>query len=186
MRRLHFVVTAGALALAGCASDDYSLAYRNPYHYQLTSPGAQFAALSPPVQNAIRAEAGMAEIAEISRDPASGRVDVYFVNEAIFPPLHIAPDGSVLGPSGHLVAVGASADDTQKVTGGAAANVLPGDLPVPVSETLRKNSPDAEIERISKEVWGSRSMYIITFKDSRAHPKLYILADGTILNQAPK
>ena len=185
MRRLHFLMVAGVLAVAGCVSDD-SLSERNPYRYPLTSPGAQFAALSPPVQNAIRAEAGPAEIAEIHRDPISGRVDVYFVNSAIFPTLHIAADGSVLGPGGELIAVGAPAEDIQRVTGGAAGSVLITDLPPAVSAALRQNAPGAEIERISREVWGNRPMYIITFKDTHAHPKLYILSDGTVVTQGPK
>jgi hypothetical protein len=185
MRRCPLILVLGALALAGCASEDAALLPRYPYLNPLVSPGAQFAALSPPVQNAIRAETGTAEIAEIHKDPGTGRVDVYFVNDAIFPPLHIAPDGSVLGPSGYLIAIGAGSDDTHRITGGAAA-VPPRDLPAAVSTTLRQTAPGAEVARITRELWGDRPIFIITFKDETAHPKLYIRSDGTVLTQGAK
>src|SRR5262245_4155537 len=90
------------LSLAGCVgSHDTHLAEtKTPYTKPLLSPGAQFATLPPPVQNAVRAQAGIQEITRIVKDTSSGQTvyKIYFSGGEVFPPLYVAPDGSVLHP----------------------------------------------------------------------------------------
>ncbi len=157
----------------------------DPYHFPLSSPGSQFASLTPPVQNAIRAQVGGAQISQIIKDPVTGRVDVYFVNDALFPPLHVARDGSILGPD-LSVAVGAPRDESVALVGGPIAELKPADLPQRVSDTVRQKAPGAAIEHISKETWGNQPVYIITFRSGSKQPRLYISSDGTVVHQVPK
>ena len=46
--------------------------------------------------------------------------------------------------------------------------------------------PGAAIAHISKETWGDRVVYIFAFTDEAHHPRLYLAADGTVLNEGPK
>jgi hypothetical protein len=141
--------------------------------------------LPPPVQNAIRAQVGGAEIADIQRDASSGVVTVYFRNAAAYAPLRISPDGSVLG-YGRRVAVGAAGDDLAGVSGTASSGIALADLPGEVHATVRKNWPGAEIIKISKETWGNQVTYIISFKDEARYPRVYVRSDGTIMSHGPK
>ena len=86
--------------LAGCATktETQKAEDKTPYHRPLTSLGAKFGALPPAVQSTVLAEAGGAEITDALRDTSSGRVvyKIYFRDPDVFPPLFVAPDGSVL------------------------------------------------------------------------------------------
>src|SRR5262244_1574702 len=90
------------LLLAGCVGSHGNSKEQPKTHYTrpLLSPGAQFATLPPPVQNAVRAQAGIQEITHITKDTSSGQVvyKIYFSEGQIFPPLYVAADGSVLHP----------------------------------------------------------------------------------------
>jgi hypothetical protein len=169
--------------LAGCASEhqDGILEYRQRYDKPLASPGAQFAALPPAVQNTIRAETGSAAISKVAKDTSSGRVvyEVHFQNSEFFPPLYIAPDGSVLDPN-FMVAIGAPPDTTSIITGGPVAGVTLNDLPPAVVKTIQRRAPDAQVESIVKEVHGDQTTYAVTFKDG-VHPAMRLASDGTIL-----
>src|SRR5436190_4846009 len=102
--------------LAGCAEDRPAIVYRQP----LTSPGGEFATLPPTVQNSVRAQAGAAEIDQVSKDTSGGApvYEFHFRNAEMFQPLYVAADGSVL-TSNREVAVGASADTIEAATGSA-------------------------------------------------------------------
>src|SRR6266568_4736023 len=84
---------AGALLLGlfGCATGHHHTVedYRQQYGRPLLSPGTQFAALPPAVQNTIRAEAGAADIEDVVKDTSSGHViyQVRFQNSNWFEPL---------------------------------------------------------------------------------------------------
>ena len=84
--------------------------HQTAYDKPLTSPGAKFGALPPVVQRTVLAEAGPAEVVDAVRDTSSGRVvyKIYFRDKDLFPPLYVAPDGSVLNPD-LTVAVSTSA-----------------------------------------------------------------------------
>jgi hypothetical protein len=180
---------AAAAALSACAYrpavGERPALTHDTYNFPLTSPGAQFATLTPPVQKAIRAQVGGAEIRAITKDPVSGLVNVYMVNEALFPTLHVAPDGSILAPD-LTVAVGAPRDESATLVGGSAAGLKPGELPGPVRDTLQQKAPGAPIASISKETWGNQSVYIIVFAPNSGQPRMYIAGDGAVLHQAPK
>jgi hypothetical protein len=187
MKTLCWAVALAGL-LAGCAEPSTSslAEYQERYYQPLVSPGAQFASLPPAVQYTIRAETGGAPLANIVRDTNSGRLvyHVYFEDPDIYPPLIIAPDGSVLNPD-LTVAIGAPRETPGVITGGAVGGITLGDLPPKVVKTIQQHAPDAEVESIAKETRGDQVMYIVTFKHGM-RPALYIAADGTVLRGAAK
>lgn len=164
-------------ALCGCA-DEPLMTYDQP----LNSPGGEFSKLPPAVQNSVRAEAGMAEIEKVIRNP-DGPTAVYeirFRNEAAYPPLYLASDGSVL-TSNLNVAVGASVDSIAVSTGSEASGVKMDDLPPNVVLTIRHQAPTAEVDTISRVNSGNQVFYSVTFKDPTLHSALMIRDDGHLM-----
>ena len=170
------------LSFAGCVGspDNRAAQPRTPYTRPLLSPGAAFATLPPPVQNAVRAQAGIQEIAHITKDTSSGQVvyKIYFSSSEVFPPLYVAADGSVLHPD-LRVAVAAPESST-------GAGLRLADLPPDVLKVVHDRAPDSEIASITKQPWGDRSVYILAFKDDAQHPKLYVTSDGAVFSELPK
>ena len=149
-------------------------ARETPYHKPLTSPGAKFGALPPVVQLTVLAQVGPEPVVDAVRDTSSGRVvyKVYFKDSEIFPPILIAPDGSVLNP-----------DLTVAVKARPGLRVKPADVPPGVKEAIPKRAPAAEVAYITKESWGERTVYVITFKDASHNPKLLLGEDGSVLDE---
>lgn len=183
-------ILALAGLLAGCASHQKTepqIAEEPfPYDRPLVSPGAAFARLPPVVQNTIRAETGGAEITEIVHFTNANQViyKVWFVKNEIYPPLYVGADGSVLGPD-LTVAMGAPADTYTIVSGTESSTLKLSDLmPPPVLKAVQQRAALTDVARLSKQTWGDRAVYIISFKDPARHPTLYISADGTILNES--
>jgi hypothetical protein len=178
----HFAALCLAAMLCGCAGHHpvSTTEYREVYDRPLLSPGAQFAALPPAVQNTIRAEVGGTELLEVFKDtsssPAVYRVD--FENRDLFPPMYIAADGSLLDPD-LSVAIAAPKPATPVIAGGPVTLSL-NDLPPAAVKTIQHAAPDAEVASITKQTKGDQTTYTVTFKD-RAHPALYIGTDGTLL-----
>jgi len=178
-----FVLLAVMMAglLAGCATRESASPEpetprdntRSAYSQPLSTPGSRFASLPQPVRNTVLAEAGMAEITDVKKESKEGRMiyTVYFRDPRVFPPLIVGADGSVLHPD-LTVAVAAPQQ---------SASVSVNDLPVSVSKVLKEKSSDGEVSSIDKETWGDHTVYIVSFKNDAHHPKLYIVADGTIL-----
>jgi len=102
MKSPVFFLVPLAVLLAGCTTPGESeMAQRQTrYHKPLTSPGAKFGALPQIVQLTVLAQVGPEEVVDAVRDTSSGRVvyKIYFRDSEIFPPLYVAPDGSVLNP----------------------------------------------------------------------------------------
>jgi hypothetical protein len=151
----------------------------------LLSPGAQFGALPPPVQNTVIAEAGSEVIWDVVKEDHSGQTVyiIYFENQDIYPPLYVGRDGSVLNPD-LTVAVHApeyKAAALGASLGAATASVKLTDLPSKVLDVVHDQASHSEISSIDKATWGNRVVYIITFKDGAHNPKLYVEADGTLL-----
>jgi len=171
----------------GCAGESSlsTAAYREHYDKHLVSSGTHFAALPPAVQNTVRAQTGSAEIADVEKYKSSGRIiyQIFFQNHALFPPLYVASDGSLLDPN-LMTAIGAPQDTTTFVTGGPVSSVTLNDLPPTVVKSLQRRVPDAEIDSIVKQVHGDQTTYLVTFKD-RIHPALQLDSDGTIPIDAP-
>src|SRR5439155_21137010 len=130
----------------------------------LLSPGAAFATLPPPVQNAVRAQAGIQEITHIAKDTSSGQVvyKIYFSSSEVFPPLYVAADGSVLHPD-LRVAVAA-------LESSSGSGLRLAELPPDVLKAVHDHATNAEITSITKEAWGDRSVYILAFRDDAHHP----------------
>ena len=167
-----------AAILAGCAEQGPLTNYQQP----LTSPGGEFSKLSPVVQNSVRAQAGMAEIDDISKE-TSGNATIYifhFKNAAVYPPLYVAADGSVL-TSNLDVAVGVSADAIQASTGFGSNGIKLSDLPVLVVTTIRSRAPTAEVESVQKIAEENQVYYEVFFKHPQLHPKLTVADDGTVI-----
>jgi hypothetical protein len=151
----------------------------------LLSPGAQFGALPPPVQNTVIAEAGSEVIWDVVKEDHSGQTVyiIYFENQDIYPPLYIGRDGSVLNPD---LTVAVHAPEYKAAAlganlGAATAAVKLTDLPTKVLDVVHDQAAHSEISSIDKATWGNRVVYIITFKDGAHNPKLYVEADGTLL-----
>jgi len=172
-RSLWFV--AIAVALCGCA-DETGMTYQQP----LNSPGGIFASLPPAVQNSVRAEAGTAEIATISKEVAPGVYEFQFRNSGVYPPLYVAADGSVL-TSNLTVAVGASEDSIAASTGNEASGLKMDELPPNVVLTIRHQAPTAEVSSISRLTSENQIFYNVRFKDPLHHPKLLIRDDGKFI-----
>jgi hypothetical protein len=151
-----------------------------PYQRPLLSPGAQFSALPPVVQNTVRAEAGIAQIDRVVKDrtPVGTIYKIYFQHSGVYPPLFVSADGDVLNP-----------DLTIAVPAPAAKQEGPVrlvDLPEEVLKIIADQAPNTEIASIEKQAWGDRSVYIVAFKGDRPNPKLYVRSDGIVLKEIVK
>jgi len=176
MKSHVFGAVALAGLLAGCAThhEARKAEQQTPYHKPLTSLGAKFGALPPVVQSTVLAEAGSAEIVDAFRDTSSGRVvyKIYFRDPDVFPPLFVAPDGSVLNP-----------DLTVAIRAVPGNRVKKSDVPPKVMKVIEEHSPVAGYAAIFRETWGDRVVYIVSFKDEAHFPKLFITTDGMIVDE---
>jgi len=134
------------------------------------------------VQHTVRAQTGGAEIEDIVKDTASGHpvYRIYFKNRRLLPPLYVAADGSILNPD-MSVAVGASRDSVEILTGGASAGLKLGDLPPQVLKTIQQRVPNGEVDRIERQISGDQVVYIISFK-TQSQPPMAVAADGTVVS----
>ena len=177
MKSPVLLVASLAVLLAGCATSDKAkvAAHQTPYQKPLTSPGAKFGALPPIVQRTVLAEVGIGEVVDAVRDTSSGRVvyKVYFRDSAVFPPIYIAPDGSVLNP-----------DLTVAVKAREGTQVKLADVPAKVKDAIPKRAPVTEVSYVTKEAWGPLVVYVVTFKDEAHYPKLLLSEDGTVMDEA--
>ena len=178
MKSHVFGVVWVALLLAGCGTSNKRQIseYQTVYDKPLTSPGAKFGALPPVVQRTVLAEAGPAEVVDAVRDTSAGRVvyKIYFRDKETFPPLFVAPDGSVLNP-----------DLTVAVSAVHGTRVTPAEVPANVMRVIPERAPTADVAYINKETWGGRVVYIVSFKDEAHNPKLFIAVDGTVVDETP-
>ena len=164
--------------LAGCATNSDSVKeaeQKTPYRRPLTSLGAKFGALPPAVQSTVLAEAGSTDITDAIRDTSSGRVvyKIYFRDPNIFPPLFVAPDGSVLNP-----------DLSVAVSARRGTSLKPSDVPRTVMKVIDEHAPLAGYNSISMEKWGDRTIYVVDFKDPAHNPRMFVAADGTIVEES--
>ncbi len=177
MKTQIFAAAACAVLLAGCGTPrpTQKADHETPYHKPLTSVGAKFGALPPVVQATVLAQAGGAEILDAYRDTSSGRVvyKIYFREPDIFPPLFVAPNGSVLNH-----------DLTVAVSAVHGTRVKPADVPPKVMKTIEERAPVSGYSAINKENWGDRLVYIVSFKDEAHNPKLFITSDGVITDES--
>lgn len=177
MKSPVLLVASLAALLAGCASPDKTrtAAHQTPYQKPLNSPGTKFGALPPAVQRTVLAEVGIGEVVDAVRDTSSGRVvyKVYFRDSEIFPPIFIAPDGSVLNP-----------DLTVAVRARPGTLVKLADVPAKVRKAITDKAPAAEVSYINKEAWGPLVVYVVIFKDEAHNPRLAFSEEGTVLDEA--
>jgi hypothetical protein len=164
------------IVLCGCESPQQPkpAEKKTPYNRPLTSLGAKFGALPPTVQATVLAQAGGADIVDANREIRSGQVvyKITFREPEIYPTLLVAPDGSVLNP-----------DLTVAVSAMQGARVKITDVPPPVMKVIDEKGPTTGPSVVNKETWGDRTVYIVSFKDEAHYPKLFIAADGTLLQE---
>jgi hypothetical protein len=177
--KLHVVgAVLVAVLLAGCATSGQrqKAEYQTAYDKPLTSPGAKYGALPPVVQRTVLAEAGPAEVVDAVRDTSAGHVvyKIYFKDKDIYPPLFVAPDGSVLNH-----------DLTIAVSAVRGTRVPLAEVPAKVMKVIPERAPSADVAYINKETWGDRVVYIVTFKDEAHNPKLFVAADGSVVEESP-
>jgi len=179
MKSPFFLAVLAALLLTGCATQNKTQTaaeHQTAYHKPLTSPGARFGALPPVVQLTVLAEAGTEEVVDAVRDTSSGRVvyKIYFRDRELYPPLFIAPDGSVL-----------NADLTVAVNTVHGTRVKGVEVPASVKKAIPEHAPAGEVAYINKESWGGRVVYVVTFKDEAHTPKLLLAEDGSLVEETP-
>ena len=147
---------------------------KTSYNKPLTSLGAKFGALPSAVQSTVLAQAGGADIVDAVREIRSGHVvyKVTFREPEIYPTLLVAPDGSVLNP-----------DLTVAVNAVQGAKIKITDVPAPVVKVIDEKGPTTGPAVIQKETWGDRTVYVVSFKDEAHYPRLFIAADGTLLQE---
>ena len=166
------------LLVGGCATHDkvQPAEHKTAYHKPLTSPGAKFGALPAVVQRTVLAEAGATEVVDAVRDTSSGGVvyKIYFRDSALYPPLFVSPDGSVL-----------NADLTVAVNAVHGTRMKPAEVPATVMKAIPEHAPSSEVAYINAETWGGRVVYVVTFKDEAHNPKLIIASDGTLVEETP-
>jgi hypothetical protein len=180
-----------AVLLTGCATSEKAqvaphetptaekaqvAGHQTPYNHPLTSPGAKFGALPRAVQRTVLAQAGTEGVDDVVRDTTSGNVvyKIYFRDPVHFPPLYVAPDGSVLN---HDLTVAVAAFQGIRLT--------PEEVPATVKKVLQARVPSADVTFVSLETWGSRTIYVVNFKDEEHNPKLFVASDGTVVAESP-
>jgi hypothetical protein len=92
------------ILVAGCAGNRVADENAYPYLEPLVAPGTLLNSLPFAVQHTVRAEAGTAEIYNVDVFPGFDR-EIYrivFRNTALYPPLFVGWDGSVLYPNGQM------------------------------------------------------------------------------------
>ena len=173
---------AVALALvAGCAKhatyvqDSASVAgEKTLYTAPLATAGAKFGALPAVVQNTVRTQVGTTQIYDVRKENHEGHIfyEISFVDSNSWPALLAAPDGSVLNP-----------DLTVAVQAPQPLNpeVKLADLPSEVRKVLQDRPLTAEIACITQEMWGEHTVYVVSFKEDAHRPKMYLVADGTVM-----
>ena len=146
----------------------------------MLSPGAQFAALPPYVQNTVRAQAGIAQFDRVITDqtPTSTVYKIYFQNSGSYPPLYVSANGDVLNPD-YSIAVPA-------VHAAQSGPVKLGDLPEEVVRIVQQQAAHSEISDIEKQPWGDRSVFVFTFKGDHPSSRLYVRSDGLVLKEGSK
>jgi len=177
---LFAALSLGAL-LAGCAYHHDRKADYGVFRKPLLSPGAQFGALPPAVQNTVIAEAGSEVIWDVVKDNKSGQT-VYiitFENRDIYPPLYVARDGSVLNPD--LTVAVQAPEQTSALGINIGERIKLTELPPKVLEVIHEQASRTDISSIDKATWGNRTVFVVTFKEESHYPKLYVEADGTLL-----
>lgn len=176
MKSPVLLVASLAALLGGCATPDktQTTAHQTPYQKPLTSPGAKFSALPVVVQRTVLAEVGAGEVVDAVRDTSSGRVvyKVYFRDSEVFPPIFIAPDGSVLNP-----------DLTVAVPARPGTIVKIADVPEKVRKAITDRGPAAEVSYINKESWGKTVAYVVIFKDEAHNPRIALSEEGKVLDE---
>ena len=55
------------------------------------------------------------------------------------------------------------------------------DLPSEVRKLLQDRPLTAEISTINQEMWGEHTVYVVSFKEDAHRPKMYLIADGTVM-----
>ena len=170
------------VGVVGCATHTEPAHY--PYHQPLSSPGEKFGGLPPAVQKTVRAQVGAADLYDIRKLDASGRVvyEFLFHDHDRYPPLYVASDGSVLYPD-MTVAVAAEEPNIGALSGGAAGGIKFSDLPIAVAHAALEKEPTAEVAFIHKLYLGGNPFYEVSFKNAKRYPKLLIAEDGTLVNE---
>ena len=56
-------------------------------------------------------------------------------------------------------------------------------MPPIVVKVIEEHGPLTGYRSINKELWGDRSVYVVTFKDTAHYPRLFIMADGSLVEE---
>jgi hypothetical protein len=184
MKRFIWSIIPLAVMAAGCASHHAKVQAPPatadnfyPYHKPLSTPGSRFGSLPDVVKSTVLSEAGTVEISDVSREISAGRViyRISFQDAVDYPPIFIGSDGSVLNPD-LTVAIAAPQGPT---------SIKTDDLPLNVLRAIRERAPETEVAGVRMEYWGDHTVYIVSFKKDLLYPKMYVVADGTVLTMAP-
>ena len=146
--------------------------------------GTQLADTPPPVQAAIKREAGMREIADIDKETRSGKT-VYEVE--IKQPdrnyeIHVAEDGTILADSRNPVqGQGTAPDQIDREAGRGANKLMLSDVPPAVQSAIKSAGDPATLKPIQRKVKDGRTIYEVELQKDGRNTRMEIAEDGTVL-----
>lgn len=156
--------------------------------HQIKTASEKFNELPPVVQRTVRAEAPNAEVTGIDRKNWNG-VAVYeieFAHPNKNPRLLVTAGGDLIHDGQAAQGSTPETSSTLRGTGAGATGTPLSALPLRVQEVVRREAPDAEIVRLTREERDGRVIYNFEFKGDDKNPTMRVAADGTIVQRLQK
>ena len=148
----------------------------------------QFNALPAAVQSSIRAQSPNGDIISISKTTDNG-LDAYKVelkDQGRDSTMMVAMDGKVLSTDLPTQPNGMMQDVKKVLTPTGAVGTEFSSLPESVQKTILAHAPQAQISNITRGTDNGRTIYDVSFKDSKANPDIKVADDGTLVQGLQK
>ena len=148
----------------------------------------QFNALPAAVQQTIRAQSPNGDITSIAKTTDNG-VDAYKVeltDQRRNSTMIVARDGKVLSTDLPSQPNGLMQDVKKALTPTGAVGTEFSALPESVQKTILAHAPQAQISNITRGTDKGRTVYDVSFQDSKANPDIKVADDGTLVQGLQK
>ncbi len=172
MKSYTISLIAAAALLVGC-------------NQSVQTASERFNELPPAVQKTVRAQSPNGEIVDVSKTTSNG-ADAYkveFRGEGNSnPKVLVAADGSLLS-SDFAKTPGA----IEKMLTPTGAKGTPfSSLPLAAQKTIQQQSPNGQIDSITRHEDNGRVIYEVEFKDQGKNPTIKVADDGTLVQGLQK
>ncbi|HYE30504.1 MAG TPA: PepSY-like domain-containing protein [Methylomirabilota bacterium] len=142
------------------------------------------------VQQAIRAQAGAAQIEDLDREVRDGRTvyEAAFKRAGTHTEIVVGEDGTLISPAptATAAAVASTAGGSTNITLQAATKVAFTSLPSIVQQTVKAQAGASPVEDVDMGTWAGRQVYQVAFKDAQGqHRELFVSQEGVLLNPQP-